>query len=538
MQQASRFQFILVALALVLGCEPAPKQGSAGPDGAGPAPADTNTPHTALRRLTRTEYDNSLQELLGTTERPAQAFSPELEDPSGIPTTPPPNPVDVQRYGAAAGKVIAERLSALLEAAACTAEPSDECAIAILRQFAPRAFRRPLDAEELARYEQIYSGFKVNHTAQEALALVLQALLESPHFLYRTDQLTVQDPALRGHAVASRLSFALWQTMPDAALFAAASAGELESVEGVDAQARRLLADPRARRMVARFHEIWFERDKVESAAKSPLLFPGFDQEVRSALGDEIGELAAHVVLDLDGRLETLFTSPLAFVNVASAPWYGVTGIGGRALQRVELPAGQRFGLLTSAGFLAAHANPNQSSPIKRGAFVRERLFCQQLPPPPPELFVSPPTPDPALPTRERFRQHSEDPACSGCHSLIDPIGFTFEAYDAAGRFRSREGTTVVDTTGNITGTLDANGPVAGVQQLAQRLAASHEVRTCLHQRWFRFTMGRLEVAKEGSLDASFRRFRESDFNVRELILSLVTSQAFLGSALQGGTQP
>jgi hypothetical protein len=507
--------------------------GSAGAGTNGPESRATENPQ--LRRLTRSEYDNSVRDLLGTVQRPALNFAPELEDSSGIPSTPAPTSVDVQRYGTAALELSEERLAALLEQANCGEDPEDACAQSVWQALAPRAFRRPPTSEELERYGALYSAFRASdHTAREALALLIQALLQSPQFLYRADRLPIEDAALRGYAVASRLSYALWQTMPDAELFDAAASGALDTLPGIEEQARRLLGDARARRMIARFHEVWFERDKVDGAAKSPLLFPEFDDEVRTALGDELGELAAHVILELDGRLETLLTVPVAFVNVASAPWYGISGIGGRDLQRVEMPATERSGLLTTAGFLAAHANPNQSSPIKRGAFVRERLLCQQLPPPPPELFVAPPTPDPALPTRERFRRHAEDPGCSSCHQLIDPLGFTFEAYDAAGRYRTHEGSTPVDTSGQITGTLDANGPVSGVPELAARLAASYAVRRCVAQRWFRFTTGQLEGRDDPSLEQSYARFQESDFDIRELILGIVTSDAFLGSALRG----
>lgn len=525
--------FVAATLALQVGCT-----AELGRSESGEAAARGQTELPLLRRLTRDEYDNTVADLLGVDQQPARAFAPELEDASGIPSTPGATAVDVQRYGVAAQALLVESLPKLIDDHGCAKTPDDACFKKLLSQFAPRAFRRPLNDEELAVYSKLYDGLRgSDHTAEEALALALSAILESPFFLYRTDRVAPADVSYRAYVVAARLSFALWQTMPDKELFDAAANGQLADAAGIEKQARRLLGDPRARKMVARFHEVWFERSRVDGATKSPLLFPGFDDEVREALGDELGELAAHLILDGDAKLSTLFTAPVAFVNVASAPWYGLTGIGGRDLQRVDMPSNERSGLLTAGGFLAAHANPNQSSPIKRGAFVREKLFCQQLPLPPPNLFVSPPTPDPALPTRERFRQHTEDASCSTCHRLIDPLGFAFEAYDAAGRYRTEDGNSPVDTRGSVSDTLDANGPVGGVAELGRRLAASYEVRRCVTKRWFRFTVGRLDRSTEPSLEASYERFRESDFDVKELILALVSSEAFLGSEPSGAKQ-
>ena len=180
-------------------------------------------------------------------------------------------------------------------------------------------------------------------------------------------------------------------------------------------------------------------------------------------------------------------------MSPALARLYGVPAPAGDGLRPVDLPAGERAGLLTQAGLLSVHALPDQSSPVHRGKMVREQILCDQMPPQPPNLMVTPPEVDPRRPTRERFAQHAEDPACSGCHRLMDPIGFGFEAYDGIGRFRASDGGRPVDASGEIVDTRDADGPFRGARELAERLAGSRDVRDCAATQWYRFAFGRLE---------------------------------------------
>jgi hypothetical protein len=192
------------------------------------------------------------------------------------------------------------------------------------------------------------------------------------------------------------------------------------------------------------------------------------------------------------------------------------------------LDPSQRAGLLTQAAFLSAHAHANQTSPVHRGLAVRKNLLCTDLPDPPANVNNNPPAPDPNATTRQRFEQHRTDPSCAGCHQLLDPIGVGFENYDAIGAYRTQENGLAVDARGEVFGADATSGPFVGAIELAQRLSTSAQVRACVQKQWFRFALGRLEGADDAcSLASVDRAFTAGDFNVKSLLLALVTSDAF-----------
>jgi hypothetical protein len=205
----------------------------------------------------------------------------------------------------------------------------------------------------------------------------------------------------------------------------------------------------------------------------------------------------------------------------------------------VALDPARRAGFLTHASVLSVLAKPDQSSPVHRGKFIRERLLCQTLPPPPNDVEIKPPAVRPGIPTRRRFEQHSADPSCSGCHLLMDPIGFGFEHYDGVGLFRERDQGAPVDASGEILGSGDADGPFDGAVELAHRLAESEEVRSCVVMQWFRFGYGRAEQADDQCSMAELERaFAESGHNIKALLLALTQTDAFRyrsAAAVDGG---
>ncbi len=271
-------------------------------------------------------------------------------------------------------------------------------------------------------------------------------MLQSPRFLYRVemgmpDLLTGQPDvtALDSWEVATRLSFLLWSSIPDEELFAAAEADALGDAASIEKQARRMLEDPRARDAVANFHEQWLGLGKIGTLNKDVAVYPTYTPALRPLWEKETLSFLDHVVFDDDkGDVKTMLTAPYSMMNADLAAFYGVSGPKGAAFERVDLDPAQRAGLLTQASLLAVNSKPNQSSPIHRGKFVRERLLCQTLAPPPNNVNIQPPEVDPTATTREKFSQHSSDPACAGCHRLMDPIGFGFESYDGIGQFRTR----------------------------------------------------------------------------------------------------
>ncbi|KYF94002.1 hypothetical protein BE18_09530, partial [Sorangium cellulosum] len=410
---------------------------------------------------------------------------------------------------------------------------------ALVASFGKRAFRRPLAEDEIADFVALFRrGIALGDTPDDAstgLALVLQAMLQSPHFLYRVE-LGMPDPVeddvvpLTSYEIASRLSYLLWGTMPDGALFAAAERGALGTAAEIEAQARRMLEDPRAREAVKSFHRQWLglaKIDEIAAGGKDPKLYPEYKDELLPLFQAETEAFLDHAIFEQDASVSALFTAPYSMMNRELAAFYGVEGgPKGDAFERVELDPSQRAGFVTHAGLLALYAKPNRSSPVHRGRFVRQSLLCQ-IPPPPPDVVPEPPMVDPTKTTREQFAQHTSDPGCKSCHTLLDPIGFGFEHYDALGRWRDAENGIPVDASGELTQT-DIDGPFDGAVELAHRLAQSEQVRACVVKQWFRFGYGRAEQSEDGcSLAQATRAFEASGYNIRALLVALTQTDAF-----------
>jgi hypothetical protein len=245
------------------------------------------------------------------------------------------------------------------------------------------------------------------------------------------------------------------------------------------------------------------------------------------------------VIFDGEGDLSTLFTAPYTMANAQLAEFYGVTGPSGAELEKVELDPAQRAGIFTHASVMAINAQSNQTSPVFRGKFVREKLLCQILPPPPDDIDINPPAVDPEATTRERYEAHTTDPACAGCHNMMDPIGFGFENYDAVGLYRTKEGTLPVDASGEVVGADDADGEFVGAVELAKQLAESDTVRQCVVTQWFRFGYGRAEEkADDCTMDVLNEAFAASEWKIEALLLALTQTDAFVyRRAVKGGSQ-
>jgi hypothetical protein len=486
-----------------------------------------------MRRLSRTEYNNTVRDLLSDTTRPADAFVPD-EQLLGFAAGLSVSSVLVEQYRTAAeqlGANAAADVEGLLGCAPQAAE-NDPCAEGFIESFARRAYRRPLETEERDGLRLLYGTAAVSYGSQKAVELVIQAVLQSPQFLYRIETGIPSGVdgvvALTAHEMASRLSYFLWQTTPTDELLAAADAGELDTVEGIERLARTMVADDRARDTVKSFHEQWLELEELETTGKDEAIYPGFDDTMRAAMREETLKFVEYAMFEGGGSVETLLTSPVSFVNDTIAPLYGLSSAGAD-FTRTDLDPTQRAGLLTQPSILSIFSKANQSSPVHRGKFVRERLLCHELQPPPPGLVIVPPDLDPTLPTRERFAQHSENEACAACHQLTDRIGFGFEHYDGIGRHREMDGDFEVDASGELIATRDADGPFYGVIELAERLAASSQVKDCIASNWFIYAFGRsitntLDVCSRARL---FEAFEASGYNVRELLVAMVGTDAF-----------
>lgn len=495
---------------------------------------------TDLRRLTASQYDNTVRDLLGITTSASQEFSfspDERVGPFKSNNAAPVAGLQVEQYMSAAEALAADAVLDLESLLPCDPGVVGEqaCTEQLVEELGLRAYRRPLEPDEIDRLMSVYQDGRMGADFADGIRLVVQAMLQSPFFLYHIEigQPLPDGPAdlvaLDGYEVASRLSYFLWDTMPDDALFEAAASGELETAEGLSAQVDRMLADPKAADAIASFHLQWLGVDETEGLEKDASVFPGFDSALAEAMKEETARFTNWVVLEGDGRLETLLTADFTVTeDPALLALYGATLPADHVPgDPVDLPAGERSGLLTHPSVLASHSHANQTSPIHRGVMVRQNLLCQILPPPPPDVDNVPPDPDPDATTRERFDQHTSDPACAGCHDLIDPVGFGLENYDGIGAFRTMEGELPVDASGELLGT-DVDGPFDGGLELAQRLAQSRQVRECVARQWFRFAFGRGETSDDDcAMERLFEAFESSEYDIRALLREIVLSDAF-----------
>ncbi|HRI71423.1 MAG TPA: DUF1592 domain-containing protein, partial [Polyangium sp.] len=408
------------------------------------------------------------------------------------------------------------------------------CAGKFVTTFGRRAYRRPLESDEVSRLLAVYDWGFTEVGFSRGIELVIQAMLQSPHFLYRVEfgmpNLIEKDIiALTPHEVASRLSYMLWSSMPDAELFAAADAGRLGTAQEIETQARRMLEDPRARQAVANFNAQWLGLSHMESMKKDPATYPKYDESLRPLWREETMAFLDDVIFDGQGDVATLFTATHSVMNAQLATFYGIEGgPTTEAFVRVELDPARTAGVLTQGSVLAVTGKPNQSSPVHRGKFVRERLLCQTIPPPPNNVVATPPDLAPDLTTRERYSEHSENPSCAGCHIKMDPIGFGFEHYDGIGLWRDAENGLPVDDTGEILDTRNIDGPFDGVVDLGRKLAESEEARQCVATQWFRYGYGRAEGADDYCTMKDLQEtFAAKKFNIKELLVALTQTDSF-----------
>ena len=500
---------------------------------------------TPIRRLTRFEYNNTVRDLLGDISNPADGLPPEEEvagfnNQAAALTS---SDLLIEQYMKAAEDVGARAvldMNALLPDCDPGLDGNDTCALSFIRDFGRRAFRRPLSDAEIARLKGVFD-WAVNDgdlgRFEDGIQIVIEATLQSPSFLYR--------PELGGEApiegdvvpftsweMATKLSYMLWNTMPDAELFAAAEADELVSREQIAAQATRMLDDDKARDLIRNFHTQWLLLTHLDSVTKDTNVYPAFTGSLRPLWTEEIQTFVEHVILEDDGTLQTLLTANYSFMNEELASFYGddvLDSVAGPEFRQVQLDRERRAGLLTSAGLMATHANANQSSPVFRGKFVREQLMCNTLPPPPNDLVIEPPELDPSKTTKEQFEEIGANPSCAGCHTLMNPIGFIFEHYDGVGQWRDQQNGIPIDAIGEVVQTDDIDGEYDGALEFAAALAGSAQVQECVSSQWFRFAYNRTVTEEDScSVDQLNDVFRSSNFSIRSLLIALTQTNAFL----------
>jgi hypothetical protein len=489
-----------------------------------------------MRRLTQDEYAATIQDLLGMPLPPNLSFVPDEEagffrnDAAALTTS----PVLIEQYLTAGEALAAQALvpTALARLLPCAASQSDACASQFIAAFGKRAWRRPLDAGEIDALTARFRQGKASGGFAGGIELVLRSLLLSPAFIFRIEiGVAAEDRPgwLRPSSfeMASRLSYLLWNSMPDAVLLDAADRDALRTRAQIAAQAARMIALERARAPVARFFDQWLALREVDQIDKDKAVYPAWNPELVALFRQELNAFLDDAVFRADGTVAGLFASARSFMNRTLATFYGTPGPTGAAFQAVALDGNKRAGLLSLGGLMARLAETNDTSPILRGAFVRQRVLCQPLPPPPSGVDNSPPRPSKVATTRDRYRQHSADPTCASCHRLIDPIGFGFEHFDGIGLWRDSDNGRPIDDAGEVTD--HPLGAFKGVSDLARKLAVSPDATACLARQALTFALGRPIGDGDGAAGAVLdRAFPAGKGRLKDLLLAITDTDPFL----------
>jgi hypothetical protein len=373
-----------------------------------------------------------------------------------------------------------------------------------------------------------------------AAQLTLEAMLQSPAFLFRAE---TGAPETRAYEIASRLSYSLWDSMPDEALFQAAASGALAKSDGIEAQARRMLSDPKAQQSIDEYVAQWLRFDVVLNQVKDRREFPMYNSELAVSMTEETRRLLADAVWG-DRDFMSVFSSEETFLSSDLAALYKVPAPPAEFTRVTLPPESERAGIVGQATFLALTSKPGETSPTARGLFVREAFLCQNVPPPPPGANTNLPPISEVKPmtNRERLAEHLTNPSCASCHRLVDSIGFGLEKFDAVGQRREmqkltflpgrkekdKKKTTVelpLDTTGAIAGI--PNSDFSTPRQLGKVLSTSQQCQECMVKQYFRWTYGRHEGPGDRPvIKEAFATFRDSQFRFKELMISLVTAYA------------
>jgi hypothetical protein len=496
-----------------------------------------------LRRLTKVEYNNTVRDLLGDTTEPAFALPAELSG-NGFGNDADQQPVPevlAETYESVAASIAARATatpSALgaLDTCASSATASNEaaCARTIVEKLVPKAYRRPLVAGEADDYVALFQAVRANDTFAGAVAAVIDAFLQSPDFLYRvefgapdTDDASRKRPT--GPEMATRLSYFLWGTLPDATLTTAAANGDLARADGVRAQAERMVEDSRTRGTVHYFFEGLLPLTGVTDEARDPAQYPTYSSTIGALMLEETRTYLDYEVFDGPGTWTGILTEPYTFVNQQLAAYYGMSGVTGDTFQKVPVDTTQRLGLLTQGALMTGTTVTNFTNPVRRGAFVINQLMCRNLQVPI-GLMVSPPDPYSAPTARERYSIHSQSSACAGCHLQLDPMGFPFENYDAVGLYRTTENGVTIDASGAVPDMV--GGEVNGPLELVQKLAQNEEVQACFAAKWLDYGYGQTLSADNPddvcTREALAAKFRDVGFNVKKLLVELTQTDGFL----------
>jgi len=495
-----------------------------------------------IRRLTKTEYGNTLRDLFGVDPAIADALPDEVAGEGYLNSL---SPLQLEQYLTIAEKVLDEVLppddaplaevqSRLLGDAPATEQDARAAAHSVAQSMARKAYRRPPTEAELQTLLNVFDlGREKDLPDSQALRLMLKAILVSPQFLFITPAGEVASDdeivPLDDYQLASRLSYLLWATMPDEELLALADEGELHKPEVLKAQVQRLLEDPRSRALFDGFGAQWLGVEKLKDKPFDPAMFPQMTGAMRAAMYDEARLFFESVVRE-NRSVVRFIDGDYTFLNGTLATIYGLEEtVTGPDMRRVQLTDDNRGGILGMPGVLAATSFPNRTSPVNRGVWVLEQVLGDHVPPAPPDV--------PALEgqdqqtvenltLRERTELHRTDPVCANCHKLLDPIGFGLENFDAIGRWRDEDvNGEAIDASGELPDGQSFSRPADLKAIIAGRTA---ELSRTLVEKLLAYALCRsLEGYDEIVVDNLMTQIADDGYRMQTLVTAVVTSYPF-----------
>lgn len=458
--------------------------------------------HTMIHRLTNVEYDNTVRDLLfvpsthGTTFASSSVGSTGFTNQSEVLTLSDQQVVDYFKAAESlANEVAATRTTAnaawskLTSSCATTATPTDTCVQSLVRDLAERGFRRPVDADDVTALMAVYKG---ETTFVDGFRDVIIAVLVDPRFIFNhIKHPSPDDPkvaiAIDDYELAMRLSYFLWQSMPDEGLRSLASEGRLHEQASLETEVKRMLADPKAKSFATQFRRDWARLSLLDSANG----YGGLDATTTGNLRQE-SQLLMEDILASDSSLLTLATADSTFVNQGLADYYGWSTAGlGAQFQKTKIPVGERRGMLTTgAVMLTSGGGATYTHPVQRGRWVMDSYLCSPPPPPPADVMAALPNTSSDLPMRDRLAEHTASARCSGCHKLMDAYGLGLENFDMSGKWRTTYAA-LQNRTIDASGALPDGRTFAGPAEMVGVIGADPKVPACLTEKLMGFALAR-----------------------------------------------
>ena len=491
-----------------------------------------------VRRLTESQYRATIADIFGPDVPIVARFGRELRadnmiaigtSKAGI------SPFSLEQYDNAAAGIVDFIFAPENRARFMTCEPDadsdfdEQCARTTIEHYGSKLFRRPLREEQIARYlEQARRSTELVADYYVGLGLALRGLLSAPEFLFRIEEVDEQNPdSLSAFSKAERLSFFLTNSTPDDALLAAAESGALNTAEGLEQQVERLMSSSKFEQALRAFFADMLEFDLFEDLTKDAQLYPAFSPVVALDAQEQTLKTIVHHLVDQQGDYRDLFTLRETFLTRALGIVYQLPVPTRNGWEQTVFPEDSEYaGIQSHLSFLALHSHPGRSSPSLRGKAIREVFLCQEVPDPPANVVFNAlvDTGGNTMPTaRDRLHAHNSEPACAGCHKIMDPPGYALENYDGVGTWRDTENGAVIDASGNLDGR-----PFSSPLEFGEALRDHPETGKCVVERMYRFAVGRDIVWYEREyMDYLIEAFKAREYKVPSLMRDIAMSENF-----------